>query len=80
MAKLLTRLGNASDMLGKSDFLLGAQFSVADAYLFTVLTWSKHFAIDLNQWPAIAKFFERVGARPAVKAALEAEAAAKKAT
>ncbi|MDR3390029.1 MAG: glutathione transferase GstA [Rudaea sp.] len=78
-AKLITRLGNVNDMLGKSDFLLGSQFSVADAYLFTVLTWAKHFAIDLHQWPAIAKFVERVGARPAVKAALEAEAAAKKA-
>ena len=77
--KLLHRLGEIATTLEKHDYLLGAQFTVADAYLFTVLGWSKHFAIDLNQWPAIAKFYERVAARPAVKSAIAAEAALNKA-
>ncbi len=55
------------------DYLMGA-FSVADAYLFTIVGWGKHFNIDLKKWPALASYMERVGARPAVKATLEAEA------
>jgi glutathione S-transferase len=48
-------------------------FSVADAYLFTVLRWTGMMAIDLSRWPALTGYMERVGQRPAVKAALEAE-------
>lgn len=62
--------------LEKRDYLFGTQFSVADAYLFTVLRWTKYFAIDLNQWPVIIKYMERVALRPGVKAALAAETAA----
>lgn len=77
-AKLLQRLGEVAKTLEQRDYLLGSQFSVADAYLFTVLGWAKHFAIDLNQWTVLAKFVERVGARTTVKAAIEAEMAANK--
>jgi len=59
--------------LERQDYLLGAQFSVADAYLFVVLRWAGFFDIDLQQWPALAKFQQRVGERPAVIAALAAE-------
>jgi glutathione S-transferase len=52
-------------------------FSVADAYLYTILTWGKHFAIDMAKWPTLASYMERMAARPAVKATLEAEAKAK---
>ncbi|MEK1844525.1 MAG: glutathione binding-like protein, partial [Pseudomonas sp.] len=47
--------------------------SIADAYLFTVLRWTQVFGIDLDQWPALARFQARVDSRPAVKAALAAE-------
>jgi glutathione S-transferase len=57
-------------------FLLG-DYGVADAYLFTILAWSPHVGIDLKKWPALQAYFERVGARPAVKAALAAEQAAR---
>lgn len=79
IGKLKQRFGDIETVLSKQDFLTGSQFTVADAYLFTVLRWSHAFKIDLNQWPGIAKFFARVEARPAVKAALDAETAAKKA-
>jgi glutathione S-transferase len=70
-------LGPKFDYLSKQlqakDYLMGA-FSAADAYLFTILGWTKHVNIDLAKWPVLAKYMERVGARPAVKATLEAEA------
>jgi glutathione S-transferase len=73
-------LGAKFDYLSKQlqgkDYLMGA-FSVADAYLFTILSWSKNMNIDLAKWPVLAQYMERVGARPAVKASLEAEAKAK---
>ncbi len=65
-----------SKQLQGKDYLMGS-FSVADAYLYTILTWGKYFNIDYAKWPALASYMERVGARPAVKATLEAEAKAK---
>jgi len=64
--------------LQNRQFLLGDRFTVADAYLFTILAWTKALDIDLTRWPTLKAYFDRVGERPAVKAALEAEAAARK--
>ncbi|MGF6128522.1 glutathione S-transferase [Pseudomonas frederiksbergensis] len=47
-------------------------FSVVDAYLFTVLRWAVGFGIELEKWPALARFQAREGQRPTVKAALAA--------
>ena len=58
-------------------FLLSEKFSVADAYLFTVLTWARPVGIDLSKWPVLQGYFERVHSRPAVKAALATEKAAR---
>lgn len=54
-------------------YLLGEQFTVADAYLYTVANWSSHVGIDLQRWPNLAAYQARVAARPAVQAALRAE-------
>jgi glutathione S-transferase len=70
---LAAKFDYLSKQLQGKDYLMGA-FSVADAYLFTILGWTKYFNIDLAKWPVLVKYMERVGARPAVKAALEAEA------
>jgi glutathione S-transferase len=59
-------------LLGKS-FLLGEDFSVADAYLFTVAGWSKHVGVNIAGLVNLNAFMERVGARPSVQAALKAE-------
>ena len=67
------RLKTVNETLSKQDFIQGAQFSVADAYLFTVLSWSGHTNVDLSPFPAIKAYQERVGARPQVQAALKAE-------
>ena len=59
--------------LGGKEFLMGNGFSVADAYLYTVLRWTKPMQIDLSRWPNLVAYMERVGARPKVKDALKAE-------
>ena len=56
-----------------NDYLLGKAFSVADAYMFTVLSWNQHVGIDMGKWPAIAAYLDRIGKRPTVQAALKAE-------
>jgi glutathione S-transferase len=54
-------------------YLLGATFTVADAYLFVVSSWAAPTGIGLDRWPNLAAFVERVRGRPAVKAAMAAE-------
>jgi glutathione S-transferase len=78
VARLTKRLALVDEQLSKHPYLMGELFTVADAYLFTVLRWTKLTGPDLTQWPAIVAFNERVGARPAVLAALEAEGLVKK--
>ncbi|AZC20185.1 glutathione transferase GstA [Pseudomonas sp. CMR5c] len=73
--KLAKRLAFVDKQLERQDYLQGAQFGVADAYLFTVLRWTALFDIDLATWPALVKFQARVEQRPAVRAALEIELA-----
>ncbi len=70
---LSARFATVEKRLAKHDYLLGAHYSVADAYLFVVCSWTGYVGIDLKQWPAIAAFSARVGSRPAVQAALKAE-------
>ena len=74
--QLAAKFDYLSKQLQGKDYLMGP-FSVADAYLFTILGWAKYMNIDLAKWPVLAQYVERVGARPAVKATLEAEAKAK---
>jgi glutathione S-transferase len=72
-ANLTKRVGWLAERLGSKPFLLGEQFSVADAYLFVVLTWSPHVGFDLSPWPNVLAFQERVAARPHVIEAMTAE-------
>lgn len=73
--KLHHRVTLVESALQQKDYLLGAAFSVADAYLYTVLGWFSFFDIDLRQWPAIAAYHARIASRPTVRAAVKAEAA-----
>jgi len=59
--------------LGGKQYLTGDKFTVADAYLFTVLRWSPRVDIDLGKWPNLKAYVDRVAARPKVKEALKAE-------
>ena len=55
------------------EYLVGNQFTVADAYLFTVTSWAPHVKVDLAGFPNLQAFQQRVGARPAVQTALREE-------
>ena len=59
--------------LGAKTYLMGEQFTVADAYLFVVLGWSSHVGIDLGRWPNLKRHNDTVRSRPHVIAALKAE-------
>src|SRR3546814_13644006 len=54
-------------------YLVGDSFSVADAYFFVVANWSGHTGIDLERWPHVAAYQQRIAARETVQAALKAE-------
>lgn len=74
---LIGNLGRRFDWLAQQlegrSYLLGERFSVADAYLFTVLGWAPHVGLDLNKWPVLKQYYDRVAARPKVREALQAE-------
>jgi glutathione S-transferase len=72
---LAAKFDYVSGVLSNQPYLMGANFTVADGYLFTVLSWSPHVGVDLSRWPALEAFQARVAARPAVQAALAAEKA-----
>jgi glutathione S-transferase len=76
-ATLLEAVGNRFDYVAKTlasePYLTGAQFTIADAYLFTIVNWHQFLKFDLDRWPALARFQARVAARPNVRKVLEAE-------
>jgi glutathione S-transferase len=60
------------ELAGKQ-YLMGDKFTVADAYLFTVLRWSPRVGVDLSKSPNVTAYMDRVAARPKVQEALKAE-------
>lgn len=66
------RMKRLDDHLAGRDFLLD-EFSVADAYLTTVLNWARFIKFDLTPYPAVAAYFERMTQRPHVARALQEE-------
>lgn len=70
---LKTKISYISEKIGGNDYLMGKQFTIADAYLFTVLGWTKFVGIDLSQWANVKTYMERVGARPGVIRAMKEE-------
>ena len=69
-----SRLDYLNTYLKGREFLLD-RFSVADAYLTTVLNWSRATSLDLEQWPAVKTYFDRMRARPAIARAFAEEGA-----
>ncbi len=59
--------------LAGNDYLMGKQFTVADGYLFTMLSWAERMKFDLAAMPNLLAYKARVGARPAVQEALTKE-------
>jgi glutathione S-transferase len=70
---LAVRLGYLQRTMGSKTFLMGEQYTVADSYLYTVLSWGAHVNVDLGQWPELKRYVERIGQRPHVLEARKAE-------
>jgi len=73
IANLGTRFDWLSNYLGAKPYLLGDTFTVADGYLFTLLSWCSKLGVDLSKWPALVAYHARVAQRPKVQATLRAE-------
>jgi len=71
--KIGQRFDWVDQQLKGRDYLMGSTVTVADAYLFTMLTWTKHVGIDLARWPVLTAYQARVAARPKVREAMIAE-------
>jgi glutathione S-transferase len=76
-ANLSKRLDWLNAALGANVFLTGDTFTVADAYLFVVLSWSAHAGIDIAKWPNLKRYRTELASRPAVRAALKGEGLSK---
>jgi glutathione S-transferase len=73
LAKVKQAYDFVSDALAKRPFLIGDQFTVADAYLFTIVNWHGFINLDLTSWPVLVEYQARVAARPAVRRAMREE-------
>ncbi len=71
--RLSSRLSHVASHLTGKPWLVGDEPTVADFYLFVVLSWAPYVKFDLAPWPVLSAFSARVAARPAVQAALKAE-------
>ncbi|WP_306603590.1 glutathione transferase GstA [Azonexus sp.] len=67
------RFAYLDDILNGRDYLTGSEFSVADAYLFTVINWTFFLKMSLAEWPALVDYHHRIATRPAVQEALRSE-------
>lgn len=70
---LKKKFNYVSEKLGTNEFLMGNTFTVADAYLFTCLSWTKFVGFDLSAWSNVMTYMNRVSERPAVMRAMKEE-------
>ncbi len=70
-------LGRRSDFLNGAlkdkQYLTGDTFSIADAYLFTVLNWRHMLNVDISKWQVITDYLTGIGEKPSVQEAMKAE-------
>ncbi|HYW92120.1 MAG TPA: glutathione transferase GstA [Gammaproteobacteria bacterium] len=71
--RLETRFRYVEEYLADRDYLVGNSFTVADAYLFTMLSWAVDMQLEPAGWPALARYRNRIAERPAVNATLKDE-------
>lgn len=75
-ARLEKRLDYVAAALHARQPLVQDRYGVADIYLYAVLRWAPQLGVDLARWPDLMHFQRRIESRPAVQAALAAEAQA----
>jgi len=71
--RVMARFRYVDSQLAGRDYLMGKQFTVADGYLFTMLTWADGMKFDLSAMPNLLAYKARVAARPKVQEALKKE-------
>ena len=74
-AQLEPTLDYLEKRLGDRETLFGSKFTVADAYLVTLLNWFAFVGCDLKKWPTIAAYHQRHLKRPSVAQAMSVEMA-----
>jgi len=71
--RVMGKFKYVDSVIGGRDYLMGKQFTVADGYLFTMLTWADRLKFDLSAMPNLLAYKARVAARPKVQEALTKE-------
>jgi glutathione S-transferase len=71
--RVMGKFKYVESQLAERDYLMGSQFTVADGYLFTMLSWADRMKFDLSEMPNLLAYKTRVGARPKVQEALTRE-------
>lgn len=71
--RVMGKLKYIDGQLAGLDYLMGKQFTVADGYLFTMLTWADKMKFDLSEMPNLTAYKARIAARPKVQEALKKE-------
>ena len=74
-AQLEPTLDYLAKRLGGRETLVGSGFTVADAYLVTLLNWFAFVGCDLKKWPAISTYHQKHLKRPSVAQAMSVEMA-----
>lgn len=70
---LSAKFAFVSEKLGTNDYITGNDFTIADAYLFTVMSWAKIKEVDYSQHTNLVNYMTRVASRPAVQKAMREE-------
>lgn len=71
--RLESKFSYVNNQLNHKDFLLGERMSIADFYLYTMLTWAKALNLNLTNLNNLDHLFNLMDERPSVKTALAAE-------
>src|SRR5260370_2253323 len=71
--RVMGKFKYVDSQLGGGEYLMGKHFTVADGYLFTMLSWADRMKFDLSGLPNLLAYNARVGARPMAQAALTQE-------
>ena len=71
--RVMGKFKYVDSQLAGRDYLMGQHFTVADGYLFTMLTWADRMKFDLSAFPNLLAYKARVAARPRVQEALTKE-------
>lgn len=72
-SKLILRINWIHQTLGEGPFVLGEEWSIVDAYLYTTLQWAPRVDLNLGTFPNLISYQERVYQVPWVHKAIELE-------